>query len=458
VYGAAVQPGDIVNEKYRLESVLGRGGMGSVWRARHLELDAPIALKLMNADVAESSTGLQRFIREAKAAANLRSPHVVQVLDHGVDASTSTPFIVLELLEGESLADRLTARGRLPAAEVGRIVTHIARALSRAHELGVVHRDLKPANVFLVRNDDEEIAKVLDFGIAKWSEEAALQASPTGTGNVLGTPRYMSPEQLTCAKTVDHRTDLWSLALIAAECLTGRPSFDAQSLPSLILKVTAGKYEVPSQQGPVPAGFDEWFEHAVRLEREDRFSSATEMAAALRNICGTSVPWPSASSPAAAPRPGTSPAAVSQTALSPTVHFGGIVPVSCHPEPSAKRRPSARQVLVAAAALVATVGAGLAWLSLARAPAQVQVLQSRAAVQPAAAAQGSNESAASLAPAGGAPAVAAPLPSAPESRREPQHTRQRLRRTKPRSVERAAPAPQQPAPSTSAVIDAFDLH
>lgn len=138
-------------------------------------------------------------------------------------ASTSTPFIVLELPEGERLAERLTARGRLPAADVARMVTASREPWSRAHELGVVHRDLKPANVFLVRNDDEEIAKVLDFGISKWSEAAAWLASPTGTGNVLGTPRYMSPEQLTCGKTVDHRTDRRGLALITGECLTGRP-------------------------------------------------------------------------------------------------------------------------------------------------------------------------------------------------------------------------------------------
>ena len=156
----------IVAGKYRLLSVLGQGGMGTVWRAEHLQLGAPVAVKLIDPKAAGGVDALRLCQKEARAAAALRSPHVVQVLDFGSDDATGSPFIVMELLEGESLADRLVRRGKLSPAETSRVLTHVARALSRAHDAGIIHRDLKPANVFLVRNDDEELAKVLDFGIA----------------------------------------------------------------------------------------------------------------------------------------------------------------------------------------------------------------------------------------------------------------------------------------------------
>ncbi len=155
----------ILAGKYRLVRQLGRGGMGSVWFAYHLTLQAPVAIKLMDPEIATNAESLHRFLNEAKAAAALRSPHVVQVLDHGVDHGV--PYIVMELLEGESLGDRLAARGGLTPVETSRIVTQIARALSRAHDAGIIHRDLKPENVFLVRNDEEEVVKILDFGVAK---------------------------------------------------------------------------------------------------------------------------------------------------------------------------------------------------------------------------------------------------------------------------------------------------
>src|SRR5690606_31953255 len=159
------------------------------------------------------------FQREARLAATLRSVHVVQVLDDGVDETTGAPFIVMELLEGETLAERLRRIGRLRPENVAIVVTQIARALGRSHDVGLIHRDLKPDNILLVRNDDEEIVKVLDFGIAKWI--AAPQADDsTLAGHVVGTPSYMSPEQLMSSRSIDHRADLWSLGIIACECMT----------------------------------------------------------------------------------------------------------------------------------------------------------------------------------------------------------------------------------------------
>src|SRR5687767_8426993 len=244
--------------KYRLVSLIGRGGMGSVWKAEHLGLRAPVAVKLIDQSIEMLPEALQRFLREAQAAASLRSPHVVQILDHGVDEGV--PFIVMELLEGESLASRLERVQRLSPAETARIITQVARAVARAHEAGIVHRDLKPDNIYLVRNDEEEIAKVLDFGVAKATTHGMGAATgATRTGSVLGTPYYMSPEQAEGAKGVDHRSDLWSLGVIAWECLLGTRPFESETLGGLLLAICPRDMPVPSRAGQVPPGFDAGF-------------------------------------------------------------------------------------------------------------------------------------------------------------------------------------------------------
>src|SRR5690606_37813357 len=159
----APQAGRVLNGRYRLEEKLGEGGMGQIWRAEHLILKAPVAVKLVDREAIPDDETLSRFIREVQAAAAIRSPHVVQILDYGTD--DQLPFMVMELWDGEPLAQRLQREKRVSAVETARIMTHSARAVGRAHEEGIVHRDLKPENVFLVKNDDEEVAKVLDFGV-----------------------------------------------------------------------------------------------------------------------------------------------------------------------------------------------------------------------------------------------------------------------------------------------------
>ncbi len=257
--------------------------MGTIWRAEHLVLGAPVAVKLIDRDVTRDEEALARFNREAQSAATLRSPHVVQIIDYGID--DGTPFMVMELLEGETLAERLRRIKRLSPVEASRIITHVARAISRAHEAGVVHRDLKPENVFLVVNEDDEIAKVLDFGVAK-VESATLgpAGTRTRTGSLLGTPFYMSPEQAQGNKEVDFRTDLWALGVIAFECLTGKRPFESDGLGDLVLSICVRPMPTPSEVGPVPAGFDEWFARACSREPENRFRSAREMAEALRDV------------------------------------------------------------------------------------------------------------------------------------------------------------------------------
>lgn len=273
--------------RYRLDERLGAGGMGSIWRAQHLVLAAPVAVKLIDREAVPDEETLSRFMREAQSAATLRSPHVVQILDYGVD--DKLPFIVMELLDGENLAQRLRSSGRLGSADTARIVTHIGRAVGRAHEANIVHRDLKPENVFLIRNEDEEIAKVLDFGVAKVAP-AALgspeQGARTRTGSILGTPYYMSPEQAQGNKAVDHRSDLWSLGVIAFECLLGRRPFYSEGLGDLVLQICIRDIPIPSEVGSVPVGFDAWFARAVARDPDARFQSARELTDSLREVLG----------------------------------------------------------------------------------------------------------------------------------------------------------------------------
>jgi serine/threonine-protein kinase len=221
----------------------------------------------------------------------LRSFHVVQVLDHGVDRGV--PFIAMELLEGESLAARLERLTRLSPADAAWIFTHIARALSRVHEAGIVHRDLKPGNIFLIRNDEEEVAKVLDFGIAKTSGASLLDSTggaATRTGVVLGTPHYMSPEQVAGGQGVDYRSDIWSMGVMGFECLVGRRPFEAESLGGIVLAICTRELPVPSHVEEVPPGFDEWFALACARDPTARFASAKEAAAELRRICKEAPP------------------------------------------------------------------------------------------------------------------------------------------------------------------------
>ena len=280
-----VAPDQVIAGKYQLVKLLGKGGMGSVWRAQHLTLASEVAVKIIKPEIAKNNgNAVARFLREAKAAAMLRSPHVVQVLDHGHDGDTA--FIVMELLEGESLQERLSRRGALTPELCATVITHVSRAIGKAHEVGIVHRDLEPDNIFLVQNEDEIVAKVLDFGIAKTSLMALNETnSPdTQTGAVLGTPYYMSPEQATGQKEVDARSDLWALGVIAFECLIGARPYQSDSLGELVLQICARPAPVPSEHGDVPEGFDAWFLRSQQRDREERFQTAREMAAALKEV------------------------------------------------------------------------------------------------------------------------------------------------------------------------------
>lgn len=317
----AFTPGEVIANRYQLISKLGEGGMGSVWRAEHVTLRSPVALKFIEASIAQSEEASARFMREAQSAAALRSTHVVQIFDYGIDRDV--PYIAMELLVGDSLRDRMD-KVRLAPRQLADVMTQVCRAMSKAHEAGVVHRDLKPDNIFLVSEDDQEICKVLDFGIAKVSDNGLNGvSSATRTGTIMGTPYYMSPEQAQGNRTVDYRADLWALAIIVFECVTGSVPFQSDALGDLILRICVRPIPRPSELGPVPPGFDEWFERASNRDPTLRFQSAREFADSLRMVLGVSfsdvagagssaaqpwgqTPFPGAHSatPDAAPAPG----------------------------------------------------------------------------------------------------------------------------------------------------------
>ncbi len=279
----AGRPEGLLANRYQLIRKVGAGGMGTVWLAHDQALDARCAVKLVNAELVANAEVRARFSREAKLSAQLRSPHVVDVFDCG--ESNGTLYIVMEWLEGESLATRIDRDGRLDPASTYRVVAHVARALTSTHSLGIVHRDLKPDNVFLVPGYDEETAKVLDFGIALDSVYA-LRDRATREGTFLGTPCYLSPEQ-SRGKPVDHRADLWSLGVMAFECLTGQSPFAGDAIGEVMGRIL---YEplpnVTDYEPTLPAAVDAWWKRAVARDREERFQSAKELADELGKALG----------------------------------------------------------------------------------------------------------------------------------------------------------------------------
>jgi serine/threonine protein kinase len=363
----------VVAGRFRLVQELGRGGMGSIWRAHHVGLNIPCALKFILDEAAASTEARARFEQEAQAVARLRSPNVVQILDHGV--WEDIPYIAMELLEGEDLAKRLGRRGTLDPQEISAIITQVARALTKAHAAGLVHRDLKPANIFLVQDDDGEVAKILDFGVAKQTQ-APLAGNHTKTGSLLGTPQYVSPEQARGTKTVDYRSDLWSLGVIVYKSITGQLPFQSDTLVDLLVQIVFSPLPVPSLVAPVPAGFDAWWARAVARDPAARFQSAREMADALAEVAGLPISaappplgtgpprarepvceasWPSSSPPTPPPSSVTTPSLPSTTKS-----FSLSLPQT--PDPAAiGPAPSRRRALVGAVALLGLAG-GLAFL------------------------------------------------------------------------------------------------
>jgi eukaryotic-like serine/threonine-protein kinase len=276
--------GRVLSGRYRLLEQIGKGGMGTVWRAEHVELGSLCAIKLIDDDLAQSVIVRTRFRREAKAAAALNSDHVVKTFDYGVDGGT--PYIVMELLTGESLDQRLKRVGRLSPQELLNVLIQVALALDRAHERGLVHRDLKPGNLFIGKDDTgKDCVKLLDFGIAKsLRNDDDLAVGPTRTGALVGSPAYMSPEQLRNVGGIDQTSDIWSLGIVAYEALVGQRPFAATTIADLIVRICTESLPVPSSMAEVPPGFDAWFAKACDRDARARFSTATELVMAFQRM------------------------------------------------------------------------------------------------------------------------------------------------------------------------------
>ncbi|MCC6646782.1 MAG: protein kinase [Polyangiaceae bacterium] len=282
--GDEYAPGAVIGRKYQLERTLGRGGMGVVVAAQRLHLGDLVALKILLPEFGKRPDLVARFLREGRAAASLRSERVARVFD--VDTlDDGAPYIVMELLEGESLDVTVTTRGALPATEAVELVLQACEALAEAHSLGIVHRDLKPSNLFVVTGPDgTPCVKLLDFGISK-VREAGQSAQLTSTDGIVGSPSYMSPEQIANPSDVDARADVWALGVILYELLSGRRPFEGDGLTSLIMKIVT---ERPPDLAAVAPSTPPWLQETVArcLEKRAvaRFQSVSELALALAQV------------------------------------------------------------------------------------------------------------------------------------------------------------------------------
>ncbi len=280
--------GSMLAGKYRVLREIGRGGMAAVYEAEQVALGKRVAVKVLASELQHSNIVIERFFREARAAASVQSPYIVDVYDSG-RLEDGRPFIAMEFLDGESLYDRMARIRLIDPTTTCRIISHCAKGLMKAHAAGIVHRDLKPENIFIVKTDDgEEIAKLLDFGLAKFYAPMKTDektARLTREGAVFGTPAYMSPEQVKGQGNVDHRADLWALGCMAYECLIGRPVWNTdQGVAMTFAAIATAPLPIPSRIRPdLPASFDEWFKHALERDPAKRFQSAKELADALKD-------------------------------------------------------------------------------------------------------------------------------------------------------------------------------
>ena len=284
------RPGDMVAGKYVIDRLLGQGGMGAVFAARHVKLSKPVAIKVMLADPANPEAA-HRFINEGRAAANIQNEHVVRVDD--VDEELGYAYMVLELLDGEDLSQLLTRQGKLSAPVAADYAIQALRGVMQAHAIGIVHRDLKPSNLFLAkRKDGLVVVKVLDFGISKTQASSAL-ASPsalTSTKAMLGSPLYMSPEQLRSSKSVDQRADIWAMGIILYELVTGTLPYTGENLGELFAAILELDPPPPSVHvQDLPAAFEAVILRSLERRPENRFQTAAELMQALAPFVGAPV-------------------------------------------------------------------------------------------------------------------------------------------------------------------------
>jgi serine/threonine-protein kinase len=435
------EPGVLVGGKYRLDRPLGAGGMGAVWVARHTQLDVDVAIKLMAPGLASSPSAVARFHREAKAAAQLKTPHVVHIYDFGVE--DGSPFIAMELLDGEDLDSLLQRDKRLPLARAAAILAQAAKGLRAAHDAGIVHRDLKPSNLFLADVGGDMVVKILDFGIAKEVAPAPSPRASTTTGVVLGSPLYMSPEQAR-GGSVGPASDLWSLAVVAFEMVTGTHPFLGNTMGDVIAKICGDELPVPSQLAPgLPRELDAFFARALKRDPARRFASARELSDAFTVVAAAraedesrpTLPAlqeaPSLAERASAPTEPAVPVRGRAEATAPLVIAAEAKPAA--PAESNTPAPPPRRRVLLAGAIVATGAALVAAYVAAARPAGDEI-----AVQTAAA--GNTTSSSTPVP----PGPSSSTPSSPVSAAETPPP--------PAQASSAPPPPSAPAPRASARV------
>ena len=280
--------GHVIGNKYRVDSLIGSGGMGVVVAGYHLELDQPIAIKFLSVDKEVCVESAERFRREARTAARIHSEHAVKVYDSGL-VGVGVPYMVMELLEGNDLGQELAKQGPLPLSLAAHYLLQAIDAIAEAHAMGVVHRDLKPGNLFLARGaDGTRSIKVLDFGISK-SVTRASDIVLTRTASMIGSPLYMSPEQMRSARDVDARSDIWSLGAILYELVSGEPPFPAESIPELCVAVMNDTLRpISTLVAGAPLGLDVLLARCLNKNLAERFATAADLADALVEFAPTS--------------------------------------------------------------------------------------------------------------------------------------------------------------------------
>jgi serine/threonine-protein kinase len=279
-----LNPGDLIQSRYRLARLLGAGASGAVWAARNELIDRDVALKIMRPEVAEDHVALQRFFNEAKASGRVRSSSIVEILDLG-QAEDGSPFLVFELLYGEGLDSRLKREGTVPPEQLLEFMIGVTKALDLAHSQGIIHRDLKPANIFLHRlASGDTVAKILDFGISKVFD-TGQNFSLTRTGMVVGSPAYMSPEQAAGREDIDGRADLWSLGVVMFEALTGTLPYEAANYNALMVRIlTQDADPIQTRKTDLPQPLCAIVDSLLRRERDQRTQSAGVLAGQMEAV------------------------------------------------------------------------------------------------------------------------------------------------------------------------------
>jgi serine/threonine-protein kinase len=284
-----VAPGQIIGDRYLIGSIIGEGGMGVVCAATHVGLGTPVAVKLIRASMKQGSEAVLRFLNEARTAASLKGEHIARVYDVGL-LETGEPYLVMERLDGIGLDEFIQQRGPLSQGEAVDIVLQACEGLAEAHAVSLVHRDIKPANLFLARRPDGQfVLKVLDFGIAKRLLESDRKGL-TDPGSSMGSPWYMSPEQMKDSSTVDQRADVWSLGVLLFELLTNERPFSGESVPQVCANVLTANAPVPSEKRPdIDAALDSVVLLCLEKDAEKRYPSVAALAEDLRRFASRSV-------------------------------------------------------------------------------------------------------------------------------------------------------------------------